>query len=77
MLKNQQFVWNFVWNLPTFLANGLDHFNGLLRSLSGIFAQIDNFKSLEQNSEKWGVQDLFESLIFAVFPNPQSNQQIL
>ncbi len=42
------------------------NFNGLSRGLSGILSQIDNFKSLKQNSEKWRIRDLFESLLFAV-----------
>ncbi len=31
------------------------------------FSQIDNFKSLEKKSEKWGIWDSLESLLFAVF----------
>ncbi len=42
------------------------NFNCFSRHLSGFFSQIDNFKSLEQNSDKWGIRDLFESLIFVV-----------
>ncbi len=34
--------------------------------LSGIFSQMIIFKRLEQDLEKWGFGDLFESLLFAV-----------
>ncbi len=51
---------------PLFLQMARINFNGFSRGLSGIFSQIDNFKSLEQILEKWGIWDSFESLIFAV-----------
>ncbi len=42
------------------------NWNGFLRGLLWILSQIDNFKSLKRNLEKWGIWDSFESLIFAV-----------
>ncbi len=51
---------------PLFSQMAWINFNGFSRGLSGIFFQIDNFKCLEQNSEKRGIRDLFESLLFAV-----------
>lgn len=65
--KKRQFVWNFVWKLPSFLANGSDQFKCFCKRSVWNFSQIDNFKSLKQNSKKWGIRDLFESFIFAVF----------
>ncbi len=40
---------------PLYLEMSRINFNGFLRGLSGIFSQINNFKSLEQNSEKLGI----------------------
>ncbi len=51
---------------PLFLQMASINLNSWSRRLSRIFSQINNVESFNWDLDKWGFQDLFESISFAV-----------
>ncbi len=68
MLEKTAICVEFCLELDHFSRKWLESILMVSQDVCPEFSQINNFKSLQQNLEKWG-RDLFESLIFAVFAN--------